>query len=258
MDINFPLILVILTLVTGLIALADKLCFAKRRELNQKAMPWYIEYSRSLFPVFLFVLVVRSFIVEPYRIPSGSLSPSLLTGDFIVVNKFSYGLRLPITDTKILAVGEPKVGDIAVFHWPPNPSVDFIKRVIGVPGDRISYINKVLYVNGIAAQQQPDGTAMDSDEQGNTFPVNKLVEDLQGIHHGIYINPSIPAFDLKDIVVPKGYYLMVGDNRDNSWDGRYWGFVPESYLVGKGAFVLFSWDNIKTSLRWDRFGMKIH
>jgi signal peptidase I len=256
MNINFPLILVIVVLASGLVALIDKLFFARKRA-SDAPRPGFIDACYSLFPILLLVLVIRSFLVEPFHIPSGSLKPTLLTGDLILVNKYDYGLRLPVLDTKILKVSEPKLGDIVVFHWPVNPSIDFIKRVIGVPGDRISYINKVLYVNGQKASQQLIGYAVDSNDSGPVWTVQKLQENLLGIQHDIYINPQQPAIDFTDLVVPKGQYFVMGDNRDDSEDSRYWGFVPEKYLVGKAFLIWLSWDSNNWRVRWSRIGHRI-
>ena len=246
---NFALILFILALVTGIIALIDFLWWAKKRELHQKPGR-IIEYSRSFFPVFLLVLLLRSFLFEPFRIPSGSLAPTLLVGDFIAVNKFAYGLRLPIIEKKILAIRQPKVGEIAVFRWPPNPGYDFIKRVIGVPGDTISYHNKKLKINGKEMPQTFIGYITD---ESSGQPVAEYSENLNGIEHHIYIRPEIRADDF-DIIVPAGYYFMMGDNRDNSADSRFWGFVADSYLRGKAVLVWMSWNSNTYSIRWTKIG----
>lgn len=256
MNINFELILVILTALTGVVALIDILFFAKHRA-KDSTRPWYFEYSRSLFPIFVVVLIIRSFIVEPFRIPSGSLEPTLLTGDFILVNKFNYGLRLPVLGDKFVKIREPKVGDIVVFHWPANPKYDFIKRVIGVPGDHIKYQDKTLYINGKKITQKPLGYAVDTDDAGNTWTVQKFSEDLLNVKHDIYRNPMVAPYNFNDIVVPKGMYFVMGDNRDDSEDSRYWGFVPESALVGKAFLVWFSWNGNIDRVRWGRIGHTI-
>ncbi len=258
MNINFELILTLAVIVTGLIWLIDALFFAKQRQLaGITQLPILVEYSRSFFPVLLLVLLLRTFIAEPFRIPSGSDKPTLLPGDFIVVNKFHYGLRLPVLHTKILQLGEPKIGDIAIFRYPVDPSVDFIKRIIGVPGDRISYINKVLSVNGQLITQTQLGTATDEDESGqNSWPVNIYEEDLMGVQHQIYNRPDANSQDFS-LVVPPGEYFAMGDNRDNSNDSRYWGFVPEQNLVGRAMIIWFSWDNDQHKVRWSRIGSSI-
>lgn len=256
MNMNFALILTIAAIITGIIALADWLWFSKKRAPD--ATPnVIIEYARSLFPIFLLVLVIRSFIVEPFHIPSGSLEPSLLPGDFVVANKFAYGLRLPVLNTKVLNTWEPKVGQIVVFRWPINPSIDYIKRVVGIPGDHISYINKVLYINGKQATQKPLGYALDTDGTGGAWLVEKVQENLLGVKHDIYINPKQPAVNFTNLIVPKGMYFMMGDNRDASYDSRYWGFAPEQNLIGKAFVIFFSWSSDRDNVRWSRLGQWI-
>lgn len=256
MNINFPLILVVAVLISGLVYVVDWAILAKRR--GEAPAPVWIEYPRSFFPILLTVLLIRSFLVEPFRIPTGSLEPTLLVGDFIAVNKYDYGLRLPVLDSKILPISEPKRGDIIVFHWPPNPSIDYIKRVVGVPGDKISYINKVLYINGQPMTQQAEGVSLQQDEYGNTWKVLKMQEDLAGVKHNIYLREDVQPQDFSDVVVPKGQYFAMGDNRDDSQDSRYWGFVPEGNLVGKAVAVWFSWNGITDSVRWHRIGRLVH
>jgi len=259
MDLDFELILTIAVIITGLGYLIDLFIYEpKRREKGTTHVPLVLEYSRSFAPILLVVLVLRSFLAEPFRIPSGSDKPTLLVGDFILVNKFAYGLRLPVLRDKILSNRDPKTGDIIVHRYPVNPSQYFIKRVIGMPGDHISYINKVLYINGVAAPQTSLGTAMDADESGNTtWPVEVREEDLAGVKHKIYVNPSDPAQDFT-AVVPVGQYFVMGDNRDNSNDSRYWGFVPEHNLVGKAFAIWFSWNGDEHKVRWSRIGELIH
>lgn len=250
---NFALILVILSLVSGLVYLLDVLFWAKKRSVDKK--PGYIvEYSRSFFPVFLVVLLLRSFLIEPFRIPSGSLEPTLLVGDFVAVNKFAYGLRLPVVEKKIIPIANPKTGDIAVFRWPPEPSFDYIKRVIGVPGDKIGYHNKILTINGKEAKQTFVEYTMD---ESSGRPVAKYQENLNGVIHDIFVRADIPAYDF-DIVVPQGNYFMMGDNRDDSADSRFWGFVPDSYLRGKAFLVWMSWNGNTDNLRWSKIGRLIH
>ena len=250
---NFALILVLLSFVSGFFYLLDVLFWAKKRPEGQKPGR-IVEYSRSFFPVFFIVLLVRSFLVEPFRIPSGSLEPTLLVGDFVAVNKFSYGLRLPVIEKKMIPIANPKTGEIAVFRWPPEPKYDYIKRVIGTPGDRISYHNKVLTVNGKQAKQNFIEYTMD---ESSGRPVAKYQEDLNGVVHDIFIRNDIPAVDF-DVVVPEGNYFMMGDNRDDSADSRFWGFVPDSYLRGKAFLVWMSWNGKTDNLRWSKIGRPIH
>lgn len=259
MNFNFELILFYATLITGLIALADILFFAPLRKRKEKEkMPLIIDYARAFFPVLLIVFLLRSFLFEPFRIPSESLEPTLLVGDFILVNKFGYGVRLPVIHKKIYQLGEPQRGDIIVFRWPPNPSVDFIKRVIGLPGDKISYINKVIYVNGKKIQQEFKRYAVqDSDENDSSAVILDKQEDLLGIKHDIYQKQNKLSYDYHDIVVPAGMYFVMGDNRDDSADSRFWGFVPDENIVGKASLIWMSWNSFKHNVRWDRLGTVI-
>lgn len=263
MNFNFELILFYLTLGSGVIALLGVLFWKhNRHQQSLSKIQWLtdviVEYARAFFPVFLLVFLFRSFVYEPFRIPSGSLKPTLDIGDFILVNKFDYGVRLPVTHTKIVGHGEPQRGDIIVFRWPANPSVDFIKRVIGVPGDRISYIDKVLYVNGQKISQTDVKDATDSDDSGNQWTVKQKQEDFFGIKHDIYQNPAQVSEDFRDIVVPKGMYFAMGDNRDNSADSRFWGFVPDENIVGKANWIWLSLDVPKRAIRFNRIGKRIN
>lgn len=246
---NFALALVILAALSGFICLLDLLFWKKRRPAHKKPSK-LVEYSLSFFPVFCLVLVLRSFLIEPFRIPSGSLEPTLLVGDFVAVNKFSYGLRLPVWEKKIISIGNPKTGDIAVFRWPPKPSYDYIKRVIGVPGDIISYRNKVLFINGKEMQQSFVEYTTD---ESSGMAVAKYKETLNGITHDIFIRPDIKPMNF-EITVPEGNYFMMGDNRDDSADSRYWGFVRDDYLRGKAMLVWMSWNGKTDSVRWSRIG----
>lgn len=274
MNINFALILVVIVLVAGLLALYDLLFLAPKRkravakleasgaEITDKQYakirkpPLLMEYARSFFPILLLVLLLRSFLVEPYRIPSGSLIPTLLVGDLILVNKYDYGLRLPVLESKIVNVGEPKVGDITVFRWPVDPSFNYIKRIVGTPGDHVQYKNKVLTVNGKPAKQTFIRYTTDSGASGQRWKVEERSENLNGVKHHIYIRPGLPSKDF-DIIVPAGHYFAMGDNRDDSSDSRYWGFVPERDLVGKAFAIWMSWNSQNYSVRWGRIGKKV-
>ena len=192
--------------------------------------------------------------MEPFRIPSGSLEPTLLVGDFLVVNKFAYGFRLPVLEKKVISMANPTTGDIAVFRWPPAPSYDYIKRVIGVPGDKVAYHNKVLTINGVEMKQQ--FVEYTTDESSGKA-VAKYRENLAGVEHDLFVRPDVPAVDF-EVEVPKGHYFMMGDNRDNSNDGRYWGFVPEQNLVGKAFFIWMSWDMQHNGIGFDRIGTSLH
>lgn len=250
---NFALFLLILTVLSGLIYLLDLIFWAPKREEKQK-VPKLIEYSRSFFPIFLIVLLVRSFLVEPFRIPSGSLEPTLLVGDFLAVNKFSYGLRLPVWEKKIIPVSNPETGDLVVFRWPPNPKYDYIKRVIGVPGDKVEYKNKVLFING---KKMPQEFLEYTTDESSGRAVSKYRENLNGIEHDIFIRSDALAKDFA-ITVPKDHYFMMGDNRDDSADSRYWGFVKDEYLRGRAFLIWMSWDGNKDKVRWSRIAKTIH
>ncbi|KTD64982.1 signal peptidase I [Legionella shakespearei] len=250
---NFALILVVLSFVSGFIYLLDLIFWAKKRGPDQKPGR-IIEYSRSFFPVFFIVLLLRSFLIEPFRIPSGSLEPTLLVGDFVAVNKYAYGLRLPVWEKKVIPVANPETGQIAVFRWPPAPNYDYIKRVIGVPGDRISYHDKKLTINGQEAKQTFVEYTID---ESSGKAVAKYKENLNGVVHDIFIRSDVPGVDF-DIVVPEGNYFMMGDNRDDSADSRFWGFVPEDYLRGKAFLVWMSWNGKTDSLRWSKIGRFIN
>lgn len=249
---NFALILVVLSAVSGLIYILDVMFWSKKRRPGQKPGK-IVEYSRSFFPVFFIVLLLRSFLIEPFRIPSGSLEPTLLVGDFVAVNKFAYGLRLPVLESKILSLGNPKTGQIAVFRWPPAPSYDYIKRVIGLPGDHVTYHNKVLTINGKEAKQSFVAYTID---ESSGRAVVKYSEDLNGVVHDIFVRSDVPGVDF-DIVVPADNYFMMGDNRDDSADSRFWGFVPESYLRGRAFLVWMSWNSKADNLRWSKIGKLI-
>jgi len=250
---NFALVLFVLTLFTGAFALADGVYFRKQRAAGEKE-PWWIEYPKSFFPVILIVFLLRSFLVEPFKIPSGSMVPTLLVGDFILVNKFAYGIRLPIVNKKIIAIGEPKRGEVMVFRYPEDPSLDYIKRVVGLPGDRISYVNKKLSVNGVELPTKP---LPDYLNRERIHYSKQYQEHLGSVEHSILLEDDVPAaipfvrpFPFRDnctynnsgvtCTVPPGHYFMMGDNRDNSADSRVWGFVPDENIVGKAFFIWFN------------------
>ncbi len=244
MSIDFPLILVLGTLITGLIWLIDILFLRKKREQfaadipedvaveakTELRVPLVVEYSISFFPVLLIVLVLRSFLFEPFQIPTGSMIPTLKVGDFILVNKYVYGLRLPVTGNLILSVDDPKNGEVMVFI-PPHEDEYFIKRVVGIPGDIVRYENKQLYIN---EEQQP----LEFIEQVPPLNPKYLVynEELGEVEHLIHRNPFKDARVL-EWEIPEGYYFMMGDNRDHSSDSRYWGLVSEENIVGKAVAV---------------------
>ncbi len=245
--VDFALILTVLSALTGLVWLVDRLFFAKSRALmvgdgEEIYEPAIVDYSRSLFPVLFFVLVLRSFVAEPFRIPSESMMPNLLVGDFILVNKYNYGLRLPVANKKFLVVGEPKRGDVVVFRYPgrsdndPDRGVDYIKRVIGVPGDVIEVSDDRLSINGQAVSYKPAGVFVGSGSALNDTGTDIVEEALPGRVHTVLDQPGSP-FAPGSWVVPAGHYFAMGDNRDHSADSRDWGFVPEGNLVGRAMII---------------------
>lgn len=255
---NFALILFCLLLVSGAIWAADAFVFSRNRAADAKE-PWWVEYGASFFPVILLVFVLRSFIVEPFKIPSGSMIPTLQIGDFILVNKFTYGIRLPVINKKIINLGEPQRGDVMVFRYPEDPSLDYIKRVIGIPGDKVAYQNKRLFING-----QPLETTRTDDylHPERLYYSKQFIEKAEGIEHRMLNDDDAPGF-ISDATqfpyrnnclynnagvvctVPTGHYFMMGDNRDNSRDSRFWGFVPEENIVGKAFFVWLNFGDLK-------------
>lgn len=256
----FEIALVSLTLASGLLWALDRWYLRRRRaeasSLAGDDMPWYIDYANAFFPVLLAILILRSFIAEPFRIPTGSMIPTLKIGDFILVNKFAYGLRLPITNSKIVPIGVPERGDVAVFKYPgmgpddPDKGVDFVKRVVGLPGDKISYRRGVLSINGQPLQYQvqtqaPIGSGNDPNEMPGVVAWEQLGEHRHLVQN--YVQ-SLEVGNQGDgeFEVPAGHYLVMGDNRDNSLDGRYWGMLPDANLRGK-AFLI--WMNFKDMSR---------
>lgn len=261
---DFALILFLLVLVTGVISALDRWRWAgQRARAAQTGLsvgarnglagqiekePVYVEYARAFFPVILVVFLLRSFVVEPFRIPSGSMLPSLYIGDFILVNKFAYGLRLPIVNLKVVTLGEPQRGEVVVFRFPGDESVNYIKRIVGLPGDRISYQGKKIYINGALMEQ---AIAEPSDAVGTSeFPrqSTRLTEHLGVATHDIFITDR-PDHTPSEFTVPPGQYFVMGDNRDHSNDSRFWGPVPERNLVGKAFLIWFSWDMSSTD-KW--------
>jgi len=248
--IGFPLFMLLILVLTGLVWLVDYLFFQKKR--GEAAEPTAVEYAKSFFPVILVVFIIRSFIAEPFKIPSGSMMPTLLAGDYILVNKFTYGLRLPMLNTAFIEVGQPNHGDVAVFHYPPNPKVDYIKRVIGLPGDRIQYQDKRLTINGeLLTVVESDVSDLKVEGDG-VMIAQHLQEQLPGVKHDILVHDVPNRYDHntigdqfsngETIVVPEGHYFVMGDNRDNSSDSRVWGFVPDNNLVGKAFFIWLNLD----------------
>lgn len=259
MDFDFEFFLLLGTLVSGLtwggyVFFQRQAGAAKPEEKKELLL---VEYARSFFPILLIVLLLRSFLVEPFRIPSGSMMPTLLVGDFILVNKFLYGIRLPVLHTKIIEVEEPQRGDIVVFRYPNNPSVDYIKRVVGLPGDKIAYYNKKLYINGEPAKLTPMGRYLGLGQNQQYNGALMYQEKLGEVEHQILIMEGQPTVE-GEFVVPKGHYFMMGDNRDNSNDSRYWGPVPEQNLVGKAFLIWMHWDPSNPGIALERIGTLLH
>ena len=250
MSINLALILTALTLLTGIVVALDKF-FWGRDEQGQSgsvARETLVEYSRSFFPVLLFVLVIRSFVFEPFRIPSGSMMPTLLQGDFIFVQKFAYGLRLPVTETKIFETGSPERGDVVVFRLPSDPTINYIKRVVGLPGDEVVYERHRLMINGeeVALEPHPDATRQNP----------RFVEQLGEREHEILITNAAYMINDGTYKVPEGHFFVMGDNRDNSRDSRFIASIPETHLVGEAVRIWMHMDGMSWP-RWDRVGNKI-
>lgn len=289
---NFALLLFLATVVTGAYWLAERFYFLPQRRRAAQALldadtqrraeldrmgiqkvdgdvaearerllmqPWWLDWTAGLFPVICAVFLLRSFLFEPFKIPSGSMIPTLLVGDLILVNKFTYGIRLPVINKKITEGNPVQRGDVMVFRYPPQPSMDYIKRVVGVPGDEIAYLNKRLTVNG----KPVDTTALPDFFDADAMRYFKQFDEQLGAQrHRIIVNPDAPAFvqgasnfagregcrySVEGVTckVPEGHYFMMGDNRDNSLDSRYWGFVPEANIVGKAFFVWMNFGNLK-------------
>jgi len=260
---TFALILFSLLVLTGAIWLLDRFLLRGKRPAGATE-PWWVEYAKSFFPVILIVFLLRSFFVEPFKIPSGSMIPTLHVGDFILVNRYTYGLRLPIINKKFIEINQPQRGDVMVFHYPEDPSTDYIKRVIGVPGDVVVYRNKRLWINGAEQELKRDGDYNYVDNSTLSFThTERFIEDLGGHAHPVILDPERPLLRLEGVAnfplheqcayseeevrctVPPGNYFMMGDNRDNSRDSRYWGFVPDRMIVGKAFFIWMNFSEYK-------------
>jgi signal peptidase I len=272
MNLDLATILVLFTIISGLIYLFDLLILKPKRkailagkvavegkDVNQP--PFIVDLAISLFPVFLIVLGLRSFLVEPFRIPSASMMPTLLIGDFILVNKFSYGIRLPVINTKIIDIGKPQRGDVVVFRYPEDPSVPYIKRVIGLPGDLVEYnfFTKMLYINKEPITQKIVGRYIGVGAGSNMTGSEQRAEYLPRVEHDILIMPDrvVDFAEVRAWNIPDQQYFVLGDNRDNSRDSRYWGTVPEGNLIGKAFFIWMNWDLANGGISWQRLGTQI-
>jgi signal peptidase I len=275
---DFALIMLLLLSATGLVWGVDRWLWAGKRERAAQALeqagkkkeaaqarkePVYVEYARAFFPVILVVFLIRSFLVEPFRIPSGSMMPNLFNGDFILVNKYRYGIRLPVVNVKLVEVETPKRGEVAVFRFPLDPSTNYIKRIVGVPGDHIVYRGKRLYINGKLMEQtdsRPYAPHAGSEPVGEA---RRAAEHIDGIKHDI-LTTDRSDFGAAEFTVPPGHYFAMGDNRDHSNDSRIWGFVPDENLVGRAFLIWFSWDMVSPNkwfwerVVWSRIGNSIH
>jgi len=263
MGVNFTFILFVLTSLAGFLWVLDRYYFRKRRAPDDKEPPW-VEWGAAFFPVLLVVFVLRSFFYEPFRIPSGSMVPTLLPGDFILVNKFEYGIRLPVLNHKIVDTGSPARGDVMVFRYPENPKQDYIKRVVGLPGDTVTYANKRLRINGgyVPTRQLPDylhpgrlyysqhfneklgeeAHHIVNDEEAPVMIYDPERLDPNVLPHGrhcVYMHEGVTC------TVPSGHYFVMGDNRDNSRDSRFWGFVPEENIIGHAFYI---WMHVESVL----------
>ena len=276
MDFDFATILFVATLFTGGVWLMDHRWGAPKRRRNAAGIrerggaeatsnavesalkePTVVEYCRSFFPVILVVFLLRSFLIEPFRIPSGSMMPTLLAGDFILVKKYTYGIRVPVINRKIIEVKDPQRGDVVVFRYPKNPSVDYIKRVVGLPGDQILYQGKSLVINGEPVAQIPAGTYMVAGVGQSMMGASVRTELLGEVEHDILVQPDLLSMQ-GEFTVPPGHYFVMGDNRDNSNDSRYWGTVPDQNLVGKAFLIWMNWDASDRGVTWSRIGDTIH
>lgn len=278
MQVDFAALLVIAAVVTGSIWVLDALVLAPRRARNlgisrsgsgrggfgvKAKLPWYVDFSRSFFPVIVAVLVLRSFVIEPFRIPSSSMEPTLYPGDFILVSKFAYGLRLPVLNSKFLNLGAPERGDVVVFRYPRDPATAFIKRVVGLPGDHIEYrSDKQLYVNGAAVAQSELPNAVPP------FGYEQRTEQLGAVSHAIQIQKTqtLQPYSWRELSVasnswsydvPAGHYFVMGDNRDNSSDSRVWGPMPEENLIGKAFLIWMNLDCVTANGNCNRIGRTI-
>ncbi|WP_123105672.1 signal peptidase I [Acidithiobacillus sulfuriphilus] len=254
---NFTLLLFLAVVLTGLIWLVDLLALRRRRAAGQHES-LVVDYARSFFPVLLIVFLIRAFLFEPFKIPSGSMIPTLRVGDFVLVNKYSLGLRLPLIHTQLTQGGPVRAGDVMVFRYPKDPREDYIKRVIGLPGDTIEVKGNDLYINGKLIPQKYVGPFTYHTHEGYAIPTQEYQQELGGHpFHIIEFDTPEAQMDFGPYKVPPHCYFMMGDDRDNSNDSRFWGCVPEQNIVGKAMFVWFSWDANDWSIRWNQIGRSL-
>ncbi len=264
MPFDLEFVLVIASAITGVITLLEVFWLKKKRTQNvanikseEVRQPVLVEYAVSFFPVLLIVLVLRSFLFEPFHIPSGSMRPNLLVGDFILVNKFAYGVRLPVIHTKVIDRPGPERGDVVVFRHPETPERDYIKRLIGLPGDLVQYRDKRLVINGEPIKADFSHDYNPANGYTDDYSSKVFNEDLLGVEHLMMTHPQKNLNRDFELVVPDNQYFMMGDNRDNSADSRSWGFVPEENLVGRAMFIWMNFNLSKRSSNLKRVGTGI-
>jgi signal peptidase I len=251
---TLELVLTVFTILTITIVISSKIYLGEKYQDSKSVV---LEQAQSYFWVLTIIWIIRSFLLQPYLVPTGSLEPTINPGDFIAVTQYSYGVRVPVIGDTVIDIAKPQRGEIALFRWPENKDLLFIKRVIGVPGDHVVYRNKTLYINGREAKQDLLANDYKLENSGNMIKITKKQEDLLGYKHVMQEYTNIASSDNIDIIIPDGNYFMMGDNRDNSNDSRSWGLVPDRNLVGKARLIWMSVNPDTYGIRWDRIGKKI-